>query len=142
MARITVEDCLEQIDNRFDLVLVAARRARQIKLGAESQLDEDNDKPTVLALREIAAGTVGRGVFQEPLMPPEKEEALDPDELHRQAAEMEPADAAAEPDDDEGFDEDDFDQEAAAPAAKAEPAPFEDSDAGAESKEEPDAPSA
>ena len=141
MARITVEDCLEQIDNRFDLVLVAARRARQIKLGAESELDADNDKPTVLALREVAAGTVGRDVFQEPLMPPEKEEALDPEELHRQAAEMEPADVAEDPEDEE-FDEDDFDQEEPEPGKDAGPAPFEDSDAGAEPQEEPDAPSA
>ncbi len=141
MARITVEDCLEQIDNRFDLVLVAARRARQIKLGAEPQLDVDNDKPTVLALREVAAGAVGRDVFQEPLMPPEKEEALEPDELHRQAAEMEPTDVAEDPEDDEEFDEDDFDQEPE-PEREAGPAPFEDSGAGAEPQEEPDAPSA
>ena len=54
MARITVEDCLEHIDNRFELVLLAARRARQIAKGADPLLPEDNDKPTVIALREIA----------------------------------------------------------------------------------------
>ncbi|GAB3381284.1 hypothetical protein GCM10027432_08580 [Lysobacter fragariae] len=57
MARITVEDCLEVVDNRFELVMMAAKRARQLANGVESQLDnsEANDKPTVLALREIAA---------------------------------------------------------------------------------------
>jgi len=54
MARITVEDCLEHVDNRFELVLLAARRARQIYKGADPLLPEDNDKPTVIALREIA----------------------------------------------------------------------------------------
>ena len=57
MARITVEDCLEVVDNRFELVMLAAKRARQLANGVQSQLDnsEANDKPTVLALREIAA---------------------------------------------------------------------------------------
>src|SRR3546814_20302678 len=57
MARITVEDCLEVVDNRFELVMMAAKRARQLANGVEPQLDnsEANDKPTVLALREIAA---------------------------------------------------------------------------------------
>ncbi len=57
MARITVEDCLEVVDNRFDLVMMAAKRARQLAGGVEPKLDnsEANDKPTVLALREIAA---------------------------------------------------------------------------------------
>lgn len=54
MARITVEDCLENVDNRFELVLLAARRARQISKGADPLVPEDNDKPTVIALREIA----------------------------------------------------------------------------------------
>jgi DNA-directed RNA polymerase subunit omega len=57
MARITVEDCLEVVDNRFELVMMAAKRARQLANGVDPQLDnsEANDKPTVLALREIAA---------------------------------------------------------------------------------------
>ena len=57
MARITVEDCLEVVDNRFDLVMMAAKRARQLANGVEPQIDnaENDDKPTVLALREIAA---------------------------------------------------------------------------------------
>jgi DNA-directed RNA polymerase subunit omega len=56
MARITVEDCLPHVHNRFDLVLVAAKRARQIALGSRPLVDQHNDKPTVLALREIASG--------------------------------------------------------------------------------------
>ena len=58
MARITVEDCLENIDNRFELVLTATKRARQIANGAEPMVEEENDKPTVLALREIAEGHI------------------------------------------------------------------------------------
>ena len=58
MARITVEDCLENVDNRFELVLLASRRARQILTGADPLVPEDNDKPTVIALREIAAGLI------------------------------------------------------------------------------------
>jgi DNA-directed RNA polymerase subunit omega len=58
MARITVEDCLEQIDNRFEMVLTATKRARQIANGADPLVEEQNDKPTVIALREIAGGLV------------------------------------------------------------------------------------
>ena len=56
MARITVEDCLDQVDNRFELVLVAARRARDLALGKEALVPWGNDKPTVVALRELAEG--------------------------------------------------------------------------------------
>ena len=58
MARITVEDCLNKIDNRFEMVLTATKRARQISNGAEPLVEEENDKPTVIALREIADGLV------------------------------------------------------------------------------------
>ena len=58
MARITVEDCLENIDNRFELVLTATKRARQISHGAPPLVEEENDKPTVIALREIAEGLI------------------------------------------------------------------------------------
>ena len=60
MARITVEDCLEVVDNRFELVMMAAKRARQLANGVEPKLDnsENDDKPTVLALREIAARVI------------------------------------------------------------------------------------
>ncbi|MBC7206457.1 MULTISPECIES: DNA-directed RNA polymerase subunit omega [Methyloversatilis] len=59
MARITVEDCLKRIPNRFQLTLVATYRARQLSAGSTPQVDGDKDKPTVVALREIAAGKVG-----------------------------------------------------------------------------------
>lgn len=59
MARTTVEDCLDFVDNRFHLVLVAAKRAREIAMGDDALVPVDNDKPTVLALREIAAGLTG-----------------------------------------------------------------------------------
>ena len=58
MARITVEDCLQVVDNRFELVLMATKRARQLSKGAEALIQNDNDKPTVLALREIANGLI------------------------------------------------------------------------------------
>lgn len=58
MARITVEDCLETIENRFKLVLLASKRARQLEKGAEEFVPREKDKDTVLALREIAAGHV------------------------------------------------------------------------------------
>jgi DNA-directed RNA polymerase subunit omega len=58
MARVTVEDCLEHVDNRFDLVLLATKRARQLSHGVAPLLAWENDKPTVVALREIAAGLV------------------------------------------------------------------------------------
>lgn len=58
MARITVEDCLNRIDNRFEMVLTATKRARQIAHGADPLVEEQNDKPTVIALREIADGLV------------------------------------------------------------------------------------
>ena len=58
MARLTIEDCLTQVDNRYDLVPLASKRARQLTLGRDALVDEDNDKPTVIALREIAAGLI------------------------------------------------------------------------------------
>jgi len=65
MARVTVEDCLANVDNRFQLVLVATKRARQISLGSEPFVEAENDKPTVLALREIAEGLVTRDILDE-----------------------------------------------------------------------------
>ena len=65
MARITVEDCIDRIPNRFQLVLVATRRARQIARGATAMVEVENDKPTVLALREIADGKTGVAVLDE-----------------------------------------------------------------------------
>lgn len=64
MARITVEDCLDNVENRFDLVMIASKRARQLQTGGKDpQVDEDNDKPTVLALREIAEGLVDSSIL-------------------------------------------------------------------------------
>ena len=67
MARITVEDCLDSVENRFELVLVSTKRARQIAIGGrDPMVEEDNDKPTVLALREIAQGLVNSSILEEP----------------------------------------------------------------------------
>lgn len=65
MARLTVEDCLPFVDNRFQLVLVAAKRARQISMGGTPLVPIENDKPTVLALREIADGKIGPSILDE-----------------------------------------------------------------------------
>ena len=59
MARVTVDDCLKRIPNRFQMTLAAAHRARQLANGATPLVDAEKDKPTVVALREIAAGKVG-----------------------------------------------------------------------------------
>jgi len=60
MARLTVEDCLDNVLNRYDLVMLASKRARDLSMGAEALVDEDNDKPTVVALREIAEELITR----------------------------------------------------------------------------------
>ena len=66
MARVTVEDCLENVDNRFELVMVASKRARQIATeGKDALVPLENDKPSVLALREIAEGLVGPEIITE-----------------------------------------------------------------------------
>jgi DNA-directed RNA polymerase subunit omega len=66
MARVTVEDCLGQVDNRFQLVLVASKRARQITFSGEDPfVDWDNDKATVVALREIAGGFVDKKILDQ-----------------------------------------------------------------------------
>ncbi|UYM18235.1 DNA-directed RNA polymerase subunit omega [Endozoicomonas euniceicola] len=66
MARVTVEDCLDNVDNRFELVMVASKRARQLSIGGkEPKLDWENDKPTVMALREIADGLVSASSVEE-----------------------------------------------------------------------------
>ena len=66
MARVTVEDCLENVDNRFQLVMLATKRARQLATkGFEPLVPEENDKPTVIALREIAEGKIGRELLAE-----------------------------------------------------------------------------
>ena len=65
MARITVEDCIEKVTNRFELVLLATKRARQITRGSTPLLEVENDKPTVIALREIAAGKIDPAALNE-----------------------------------------------------------------------------
>jgi DNA-directed RNA polymerase subunit omega len=65
MARITVEDCLENIDNIFEMVLVAAKRARRVAHGSDPMVELENDKPTVIALREIAEGHVTPAILDE-----------------------------------------------------------------------------
>jgi DNA-directed RNA polymerase subunit omega len=77
MARITVEDCLDKVESRFDLVLKAADRARDlISTSAEPLIETENDKPTIIALREIA-----EGVLDEDYVPPSSEEEDDTDEV-------------------------------------------------------------
>lgn len=72
MARVTVEDCLDHVDNRFNLVLLASKRARQLVNGVDPLLPWENDKPTVMALREIAAGLV-----DDQVVAPKKEVDID-----------------------------------------------------------------
>ena len=68
MARVTVEDCIDKVDNRFELVLLASHRARQISQGAAITIDRDNDKNPVVALREIADETLSPGDLKEDLI--------------------------------------------------------------------------
>ncbi len=91
MARVTVEDCLEVVDNRFELVVMASRRARQLAKGAPSTLEgeEQDDKPTVLALREIAARSIDETMIDEV-------DRIERERREREALEW----AAAEVDDD------------------------------------------
>lgn len=94
MARVTVEDCLDNVDNRFQLVLVASKRARQVANGQEPMVEWENDKPTVVALREIAEGLVTRTILDE------KEEVAVIAEVEEILAETEtPAPAPALPSD-------------------------------------------
>jgi DNA-directed RNA polymerase subunit omega len=80
MARVTVEDCLKNVKNRFELVIIASKRARQLMRGKEPKVAWDNDKPTVVALREIAAGFTD---FSQP------EPSLDEQEIFSLTAEKE-----------------------------------------------------
>jgi len=81
MARLTVEDCLDNVENRFELVLVAAKRARQLSMGADPLVELENDKPTVLALREIAENKIDRSVLDEEIVPQDDIEAMIEGEL-------------------------------------------------------------
>jgi len=80
MARVTVEDCLDKVDNRFQLVLVATKRARQLANGVQPLVEWENDKPTIVALREIAEGLIGPSILDEPVHPvfeEDEEETVD-----------------------------------------------------------------
>jgi len=68
MARVTVEDCIDKVENRFDLVLLASHRARLVSSGAQITIDRDNDKNPVVALREIAEETISPGDLKEDLI--------------------------------------------------------------------------
>ncbi|HEX7081198.1 MAG TPA: DNA-directed RNA polymerase subunit omega [Gammaproteobacteria bacterium] len=87
MARITVEDCTQHVPNMFQLVLVAAKRARQLSNGAHAMVEWENDKPTVVALREIAEGYIDERILDErdqpveDLLDLEKSAALIPDDI-------------------------------------------------------------
>jgi len=77
MARITVEDCVERIINRFELVLIATKRARQVARGAAPLVEEENDKATVIALREIADGLIDASIMDEEPEVVSEEEVLE-----------------------------------------------------------------
>ena len=86
MARVTVEDCLDKVENRFELVLVAAKRAHQLNSGGyRTTLDAGKDKPTVLALREIEAGLIDASILTEEY---EMEEQLNAQEKLSEEAKM------------------------------------------------------
>lgn len=86
MARVTVEDCLENVDNRFQLVLVATKRARQLAMGADPTVPWDNDKPTVVALREIAEGNIDASILDQVSAAEHAQESTTSDEEAREEA--------------------------------------------------------
>jgi DNA-directed RNA polymerase subunit omega len=90
MARVTVEDAVSKVGNRFDLVLLAARRARQISMGNKPLVDEENDKPTVIALREIEEGLI----TEEFLDKQDRKERLRDAAAHPSDSEFAPIDGA------------------------------------------------
>lgn len=81
MARVTVEDCIDKVPNRFDLVLLAAQRARQVSAGAELTIDRDNDKNPVVALREIAEKTISPQVLEDQVITRLQRVRVDEDEV-------------------------------------------------------------
>jgi DNA-directed RNA polymerase subunit omega len=93
MARITVQDCLENVDNRFDLVLLASRRARQLVNGVDPLVPWENDKATVVALREIAEGLVSEETLAEP---EETKDSIDEELAAALAGELGVADLGAD----------------------------------------------
>ncbi len=98
MARVTVEDCLEHVDNRFELVQLATKRARQVAYGTEPLVDWENDKPTVVALREIAAGLIDKSILDENVQTPIEEEIMGGVEISQEDMESVPGiEAVAQP---------------------------------------------
>jgi len=98
MARITVEDCLDHVDNRFELVMVGSKRARQIATGGRPALvPEENDKPTVIALREIESGLVTADILTEKPQDYEIVDAAEEPELDADAAVIAAIEAALAP---------------------------------------------
>ncbi|ECI7685860.1 DNA-directed RNA polymerase subunit omega [Salmonella enterica subsp. enterica] len=109
MARVTVEDCIDKVDNRFDLVLLAGHRARQISQGAQITVPRDNDKNPVVALREIADETLAPGDLREDLIHSLQKhvEVDEPEALASEIADQTaaaPSAEAAEDDDNVSFD--------------------------------------
>lgn len=93
MARVTVEDCVEKVPNRFDLVMLAAQRSRDLSIGAPLNVERDNDKNPVVALREIAEGKLDHGDLEESLVKG-LQKVAEPDEPEDEAGET-PAHALA-----------------------------------------------
>lgn len=111
MARVTVEDCIDKVDNRFELVLLASHRARQISQGASILVDRDNDKNPVVALREIADEALSPGDLKEDLIHSlqkhvevDEPEAPEAPEVTDQTARPAAAEADAEDDGNIAFD--------------------------------------
>src|SRR5688572_10485060 len=107
MARVTVEDCIDKVDNRFELVLLAGHRARQISQGAQITVPRDNDKNPVVALREIAEETLSPGDLKEDLIHSLQKhvEVDEPETDGQELTDQTPAAATAdEPDDNIAFD--------------------------------------
>lgn len=102
MARITIEDCMEKVPNRFQLVQMAAIRAKQLKRGAHAFLDKDDNKEVVTALREIAAGIVSPDESEVPEVDPRFVTRVTPSAVEALHADEEPP---AEPEAEEGAEE-------------------------------------
>ncbi len=124
MARITVEDCLKHVDNQFDLVLVAAKRARRLANGQDPLVEIENDKPTVIALREIAAGLITAEILEQMTQP--EEDILSSEEAEELLASTPLPGADAQSD---------FQPAAASSLAASRPAPKLEADADADADE-------
>ena len=127
MARVTVEDCLGMVENRFQLVLVATKRARQLANGVQPLVEWENDKPTIVALREIAEGLINASILDEPLYPV-MEEAVE-EEIEEGATAEAAVDAADEKPEAQAADETDESTpsvDSAPEDAPSEDAPSED----------------